>query len=81
INTIDTTFAEPQGKHLGIARKVRHKPLGERRVVGQPITLSRFPQPETLGATPERGEHNTDVLASLGYSDGDIKALQAKGVV
>ena len=81
INTIDKTFAEPQVKHIGIARKVRHKKLGEMRVVGQPINMSRFPQPETLGATPERGEHNNDVLAALGYSEGDIAALRTKGVV
>src|SRR5690606_34634828 len=81
INTIDKTFAEPQVKHLGIARKVRHKKLGDMRVVGQPINMSRFPQPEALGATPERGEHSSDVLTSLGYSDGDIAALKAKGVV
>jgi formyl-CoA transferase len=81
INSIDQTFAEPQVKHLGIARKVRHKKLGELRVVGQPINMSRYPQPETLGATPELGEHNTEVLSSLGYGEVDIKALKTKGVV
>ncbi|MGE0768175.1 MAG: CaiB/BaiF CoA transferase family protein [Hyphomicrobiaceae bacterium] len=81
INTIDKTFAEPQVKHIGIARKVRHKKLGEMRVVGQPINMSRFPQPEALGATPERGEHSAEVLAALGYSEGDIAALRTKGVV
>jgi formyl-CoA transferase len=81
INTIDKTFAEPQVKHLGIARKVRHKKLGDMRVVGQPINMSRFPQPDALGATPERGEHSGEVLSALGYSESDIKALQAKGVV
>ena len=81
INTIDKTFAEPQVKHLGIARRVRHRKLGETRVVGQPINLSRFPQPETLVATPDLGEHTADVLSSLGYSDGDLKNLRAKGVI
>ena len=81
INSIDQTFAEPQVKHLGIARKVRHKKLGEMRLVGQPINMSRFPQPEVLGATPDLGEHNLEILAGLGYGDADIKALKAKGVV
>jgi formyl-CoA transferase len=81
INTVDQTFAEPQVKHLGIARKVRHKKLGEIRVVGQPINMSRYPQPEALGATPELGEHTGEVLGSLGYSEADIKALKAKGVI
>ena len=40
INTIDQTFAEPQVKHLGIARPVKHPKLGDIKVVGQPINLS-----------------------------------------
>ena len=81
INSIDKTFEEPQVKHLGIARRVRHRKLGEMRVVGQPINLSRVPHPETLGATPDLGEHTSDVLAELGYGDADIKALKTKGVI
>ena len=81
INSIDQTFAEPQVKHLGIARRVRHRKLGDIRVVGQPINMTRFPQPEALGPTPELGEHTADVLVGLGYSEGDVKALKAKGVI
>ncbi|MGE0697745.1 MAG: CaiB/BaiF CoA transferase family protein [Hyphomicrobiaceae bacterium] len=81
INTIDKTFAEPQVKHLGIARKMRSKKLGEMRVVGQPINMSRYPQPDVLGATPERGEHNAEVLARVGYSEADVRALVEKGVI
>ena len=81
INNTKQTFDEPQVKHIGIARKVRHKKLGDIRVVGQRINMSRFPQPEALGATPDLGEHTNDVLASLGYGEADIKALKAKGVI
>jgi formyl-CoA transferase len=81
INTIDRTFAEPQVEHLGIARKMHSEKLGDLKVVGQPINMSRYLQPQTLDATPELGEHTADVLASLGYGDADIKALKAKGVI
>jgi formyl-CoA transferase len=81
INSIDQTFAEPQVKHLGIARKVRHKKLGEMRLVGQPINMSRYPQPEALGPTPDLGEHTAEVLSGLGYGEADIAALKAKGIV
>jgi crotonobetainyl-CoA:carnitine CoA-transferase CaiB-like acyl-CoA transferase len=81
INTIDKTFAEPQVKHLGIARTMSNKKLGDPKVVGQPINMSRYPQPEALDPTPELGEHTADVLASLGYGEADIKALKAKGVI
>ena len=81
INSIDQTFAEPQVKHLGIARRVRHRKLGEYRVVGQPINMSRYPQPEELKPTPDRGEHTDAVLTGLGYSSGEINKLREKGVI
>ena len=81
INTIDQTFAEPQVKHLGIARAVKHPKLGDIKVVGQPINLSEAPQPKELRPTPELGEHTDEVLASLGYDGKTIAALKAGGVI
>ncbi len=81
INTIDKTFAEPQVKHLGIARPIKHPKLGEIRVVGQPINLSAAPQPKKLKPTPELGEHTDRVLKGLGYDSRTIKALRNSGIV
>jgi len=81
INTIDQTFAEPQVKHLGIARSVKHPKLGDIKVVGQPINLSDSPQPKELRPTPDLGEHTDEVLASLGYDRKAIDALKADGVI
>jgi formyl-CoA transferase len=82
IYRIDETFADPQVKHLGIARKVEHAMHGTLGMVGQPITLSDAPQPETLRLpTPERGEHSDAVLAELGYDAAAIAALRARNVI
>ena len=81
INTIDQTFAEPQVKHLGIARAVKHPKLGDIKVVGQPINLSDAPQPKELKPTPELGEHTEEVLAGLGYDGKAIAALKSSGVI
>ncbi|MCC6533471.1 MAG: CoA transferase [Burkholderiales bacterium] len=81
INTIDKVFADPQVRHLGIAKPVEHPKYGPQKVVGQPIHLSRYPQPEQLGHTPEPGEHSEEVLRALGYDQDAIAALRAKGVV
>ena len=81
INTIDKVFADPQVKHLGIARPIDHPKYGAQTVVGQPIHMSRYPQPEKLKHTPEPGEHTDEVLKDLGYDLAAIAALRAKGVV
>ena len=81
INTIDKVFADPQVQHLGIAKPIDHPKYGPQKVVGQPIHLSRYPQPDKLQHTPESGEHTVEVLSSLGYDTAAIAALRAKGVV
>jgi crotonobetainyl-CoA:carnitine CoA-transferase CaiB-like acyl-CoA transferase len=81
INTIDQTFADPQVRHLGIARPIDHPKLGPQKVVGQPIHMSRYPQPEKLGPTPEQGEHTDAVLHELGYAPDAIAVLHVRGVV
>jgi formyl-CoA transferase len=81
INTIDKVFADPQVKHLGIATPIDHPKYGAQTVVGQPIHLSRYPQPEKLKHTPEPGEHTDEILKGLGYKDADLASLRAKGAV
>lgn len=82
IYTVDQTFQDPQVRHLGIARQVRHPALGELKVVGQPINLSAAPQPAELRLpTPERGEHSDAVLESLGYDRAAIDALRARNII
>ena len=81
INSIDQVFAEPQTQHLGIARPVHHPKLGDISVVGQPITLTAAPQPDSMRPTPELGEHTDSILAGLGYDAAAIQDLRARGVI
>jgi formyl-CoA transferase len=81
INTIDQAWEDPQVKHLGMAKEVNHAKIGTYEVVGQPIHMSRYPQPDTLRPTPDQGEHSEEVLRELGYDAGAIAALRAKRVV
>ena len=81
INTIDQTFADPQVRHLGIARPIDHPKLGPQKVVGQPIHMSRYRQPEKLEPTPEQGEHTDAVLRELGYAPDTIAAFRRGGIV
>jgi len=81
INTIDKAWEDPQIKHLGMAKKVRHPKIGEYDVVGQPIHMSRYPQPDTLRPTPDQGQHTDEVLRDLGYDAAAIADLHGRGVV
>ncbi len=81
INTIDRTFADPQVQHLGIAKPVTHPKLGAQKVVGQPIHLSAYPQPDELQPTPDQGQHTEAVLRDLGYDAAAVAGLREQGVV
>ena len=75
IYTIDQVFADPQVQHLGAAAPIKHPKLGDIKLVNQPATLSRTPA--TLAtATPEIGEHTTEVLGEAGYSAAEIAHLR-----
>jgi crotonobetainyl-CoA:carnitine CoA-transferase CaiB-like acyl-CoA transferase len=81
INTIDQVFADPQVKHLKIVRPVDHPNIGTFDIIGQPIHMSAFPQPDRLKPTPDQGQHTDEVLRELGYDPAAIKGLREKGVV
>jgi crotonobetainyl-CoA:carnitine CoA-transferase CaiB-like acyl-CoA transferase len=81
INTIDKVFADPQVQHLGIARPIDHPKYGPQKVVGQPIHMSKYPQPEKLKHTPDMGEHTEEVLKEYGYDAKAIAALREKQAI
>jgi crotonobetainyl-CoA:carnitine CoA-transferase CaiB-like acyl-CoA transferase len=81
INTIDQVFADPQVQHLKIRRPVDHPKIGTFDIIGQPIHMSAYPQPERLKPTPDQGEHTDEILKQFGYDDAAIKGLHAKGAV
>jgi len=48
--------------------------------VAQPCEITGFDR-EIRSATPDLGEHNHDILASLGYSVEEIEKLRAARVI
>jgi len=80
IYKMNEVFDDPQVRHLGIARTVNHKVLGDIEVIGQAIELSRTPW-SIRSATPEAGEHTDAVLGELGYSAAEIEGLRGRKVV
>ena len=81
IYALDETFADPQVRHLAIARPMTHPARGATRVVGQAVTLSKAPQPPAMRPTPGKGDHTEEVLAGFGYDRPAVAALRKRGVV
>ena len=81
INSIDQTFAEPQVRHLGIAKAVRHPELGDIKIVGQPIVLTNAPQPDEYRPTPGLGQNTDEILKDLGYDAKAITELRSHGII
>ena len=80
VYSIDQSFADPQVKHLGIAREVSSRALGKIKVIGQPLSLSRTPTQMVAGA-PDYGEQADEILGEFGYSTQEIAAFRQHGAV
>ncbi|MFN6956012.1 MAG: CaiB/BaiF CoA transferase family protein, partial [Acetobacteraceae bacterium] len=80
INDIAEVFADPQVRHLRLAEAVESPVRGEMRLLSQPIRMSRSAS-RIASPPPEPGQHSAEVLREAGYTEDEIAALSAKGVV
>ncbi len=80
IYTIDQVFADPQVKHLGMARPVAHPKLGGIELVPSAINISGYSR-DIRTPTPEADADTADVLRSVGYGDAEIADMRAKGAI
>ena len=75
IYAVDQVFADPQVKHLGIAKDTARSDGSHLGLLGQPFTLSRTGS--TIAARPPNlGEHTDEILTEFGFSADEIKALR-----
>jgi crotonobetainyl-CoA:carnitine CoA-transferase CaiB-like acyl-CoA transferase len=76
VYNVKEAFADPQVEALRIKRAVAHPRLGELDLVAQPCEITGFDR-EIRTATPDLGEHNDEILGSLGYDAEAIEKLKA----
>ncbi len=80
IYTMDQVFADPQVKHLRMARVMHSPTVGDKEVVASAINISGFSKDIRL-PTPEAGSSTDEVLRGVGYSAGEIEDMRARGVI
>ena len=80
IYSVDQTFADPQIKTLNMDPVVHHPEMGDVRIVGQAVKMTRTPQRMRM-PTAELGQHTDEILAEFGYSKEQIAAFHKNGAV
>ena len=80
VYNIRDVFADPQVEALQIARPVTHPRLGDIDLIAQPCEMTGFDR-AIRSATPDLGEHNNEILQSLGYDAEAIERMKAARVI
>lgn len=80
IYSIDQVFADPHIRQLGMVATVPSPHYDPLRLVAQPMHLSSTPASMRL-RPPEIGEHNEEILSSLGFGPTEIDGFRQRGVI
>jgi crotonobetainyl-CoA:carnitine CoA-transferase CaiB-like acyl-CoA transferase len=80
IKTVEQLCEAPPIKHRNMLVELEHPVMGKVKYPGNPINLYETPV-NMMRRDPLLGEHNMEILNSIGYSDGDIAKLKEDKVI
>jgi crotonobetainyl-CoA:carnitine CoA-transferase CaiB-like acyl-CoA transferase len=80
VHSIGEAIEHPQTRARGMVVDIEHPRAGVTRALGNPLHFSATSAVNTLPA-PLLGQHTREVLHECGYSDAEIDALAADGVI
>jgi crotonobetainyl-CoA:carnitine CoA-transferase CaiB-like acyl-CoA transferase len=80
INNYAEALADPHTLARGMVVELRHPGAGQIKALGIPVKLSETPGAVDRPA-PLLGQHTTEILVELGYTDAERRALEQHGVI
>lgn len=80
VAALDEVIFNPQIRHRGMVREVKHSSLGPLKLLGNPIHSPDSEETPDRPA-PKLGEHTNEILKSLGYSESEILNFKSTGVI
>ncbi len=80
VATVAEMMDDPQVRHRQMMVEQTSRRGETRRTLGNPLKLSATP-PTVRTPPAEFGAHTDEVLATLGYTTGDIASLRSRGIV
>ena len=80
INDLSDVFSDPQLLARDMFQEIPHPTLGTVKQLGLPIKFSRTPGGLDR-PPPLLGEHNEEILASIGFSAAEIQDLKTSDII
>ena len=77
--SVDQALKQPQALHREMVVDTEHPTAGPTRLLGSPLKLAAHNIEVDRLPAPLLGEHTAQLLADLGYSEGEIDSLASQG--
>jgi len=80
VYSMGEAFADPQVLHRKMMVEIDHSEAGKVKQIGIGIKLRETPG-KIRSLAPSPGDHDEEILLSLGYTEQDIRSLRSKKVI
>jgi crotonobetainyl-CoA:carnitine CoA-transferase CaiB-like acyl-CoA transferase len=78
--SVEEALKSEQSRHNNVHSEVTHPEYGSTDVLNLPIRMDSNRQ-EFETPPPLIGEHSTEILMELGFSESEIKKLESKNII